>query len=462
MRILRINIALVIAVLFLTVPAKNKAQTSPMTIIGDSLVGKVFNGEKIREVIGNVVIKDNDATVTCDKAVQFLESGNIALYGNIVFTQDTIKLYTDRARYFGESKTGVIDTNLLMISKSDSIFALKGKHLFNEKKTFFYGDVRAKSKLRTLISDTLIYSDKNKITIAIGNAKAIDSVSVLFADSLVYFEEDKITQAFGNVCLKNDEHNTIAVADFLLDSVKTLHSVLWQNSAFMQTDSTEKSADTLLVEAKRFDVFRDSSRQMIARDSVKIVRDEFSLIADSAFFDSDKNFFVAVRTSEERNPVVLWFRETQIYGDTVFVFLENKTIKNVKISGNVSLIENVDSSKFRFNQISGRKIDLYFADSRLRKMEVNGKTLNIYYLTDDEGTQGLIKSSSNSATIVFDSSGVAQVKLFGNPNSEFHPEKLIRNKERDFLLPSFKIFGNKPSKEKLLQNFFKKGKTCVK
>ncbi|MCB0747199.1 MAG: hypothetical protein KDC90_07005, partial [Ignavibacteriae bacterium] len=61
-------------------------QTSPITIKGDSLKGKLVSGENIREVIGNVIIIQDDIKITCSKAIQYLAKNSALLIGNVVLT----------------------------------------------------------------------------------------------------------------------------------------------------------------------------------------------------------------------------------------------------------------------------------------------------------------------------------------------------------------------------------------
>lgn len=75
---------------------------------------------------------------------------------------------------------------------------------------------------------------------------------------------------------------------------------------------------------------------------------------------------------------------------------------------------------------------------------------------DDNEPNGLIKSSSENAKIFFTDGKVTDVKLYVKPSSEFHPENLITGKEKDFTIPSFRIFSNKPTKESLLSYHKKK------
>ena len=45
---------------------------------------------------------------------------------------------------------------------------------------------------------------------------------------------------------------------------------------------------------------------------------------------------------------------------------------------------------------------------------------------------------------------VSIVRLYGKPLSDYHPENTIKRKEKDYTIPTFRIYPNKPSKKKLL------------
>ena len=46
---------------------------------------------------------------------------------------------------------------------------------------------------------------------------------------------------------------------------------------------------------------------------------------------------------------------------------------------------------------------------------------------------------------------MSEVKMYGTPASEYHPENLVKGNEKDFTLPSFKVYLNRPKKESILQ-----------
>ena len=46
-------------------------RTEMIKVVGDSLIGKVIDGESVREIYSNVVLTQGNVVITCDKAVQF-------------------------------------------------------------------------------------------------------------------------------------------------------------------------------------------------------------------------------------------------------------------------------------------------------------------------------------------------------------------------------------------------------
>ena len=110
-----------------------------------------------------------------------------------------------------------------------------------------------------------------------------------------------------------------------------------------------------------------------------------------------------------------------------------------------------EESKDRFNQTSSDTIKLYFKDNKIMRAEFLGDVRSIYYLYDDSTANGLNKSSAMNATIVFDDNQVSQVRLYGKPTSEYHPENKILGNEKAFTLPKFKFYKNRPVKNKLLE-----------
>ncbi|MFB3056744.1 MAG: OstA-like protein, partial [Ignavibacteriaceae bacterium] len=73
-------------------------------VVGDSLIGKVIDGESVREIYSNVVLTQGNVVITCDLAIQFLARNNSILKGNVIAKQESLTIKTDEGFYFGNER----------------------------------------------------------------------------------------------------------------------------------------------------------------------------------------------------------------------------------------------------------------------------------------------------------------------------------------------------------------------
>jgi len=106
----------------------------------------------------------------------------------------------------------------------------------------------------------------------------------------------------------------------------------------------------------------------------------------------------------------------------------------------------------RFDQTSSDGVELHFFENRLERAEFDGKVQSIYFMFDDDVPNGVVKSTAHSAVILFKDNEIDQVRLFGSPTSEYHPEVKVEGLERTFTLPKFVLKDNRPLKEDFLTN----------
>lgn len=421
-------------------------------IVGDSLVGGKINGESIREVIGNVVITQDDVTVTCRKAIQFINRNEIELTGNVVAAQDTITLFTEKGRYFGEFKMARSDTSVLMYDGNVVLSADYGTHFFDEKKSVFISNIELFDSLNTLISDELIYYNDLDKAVATGNVIIADSSTVILADSLIHIRENNYTKAFTNVVIKNPGNNTTVYCGMLEDFGDSNYTKFSIRPFMLKIDTSNSGRiDSLIIAAKYMESFDDENPRLIAQDSVEIVRGNFSSVNERTIYFRDLDAITTYKIEGEKNQPVMWYENSQLLGDSVYIQLEENQLKEIDIFENSVIISNNENFDFRFDQISGDTLKLYFAESKLDFAEVFGSVLSIYYIFDENDPQGLIKAASKNAKIIFNENKVVKVNLYVEPDSEYHPEKLVRGNEKEFTLPSFLLIENRPTKELILK-----------
>ncbi|MBK8945255.1 MAG: LPS export ABC transporter periplasmic protein LptC [Ignavibacteriae bacterium] len=425
-----------------------------ITIIGDSLKGKLIEGENIREVIGNVIITQDDVTITCGKAIQNINKNSAILIGNVILTQDSVVIKTEKGNYFGNEKITTSDTLVHLENKSTNLFANSGKYDLNTKIAEFKGDVLFYDSVTTLHSQKLIYEKDIEKIIATKNVEVSDSVSKINSDSLIHFRISKLTEGFGKIKIYSKENNVTIFGNQLLDDKQNNISKIFGNPFLTQIETLSDSTyDTLYIQSKYMEAKRDNNSKLIAIDSVKIIRGDFLSNNDFTIYDQASEEITILKQKEKPIPI-LWYEKTQITGDSIYIFLDSSKIKNVDIINNAIMISQDSVYQFRFNQMSGDSIYLKFSNGDLVQTNVYGNVLSIYYLFEENEPNGLLKSSAEKYKIFIDENKVTDVKLYGSPVSEYHPENLVEGNEKAFTLPTFILYENKPDK-KIFEKMFK-------
>ena len=418
---------------------------------GDSLVGKMINGESIREVRGHVVMTQGTVRINCDKAIQYIAKNQAELIGNVVVTQDSIIIKTDRGFYYGDTKIAYSVSGIWLTDGHVQLSSTNGYYYFDDKHSHFYGNVKLVDSLSTLTSDKLDYYDNDDKSIAVGNVYVQDTSSTIISDSLIHLRKDRITFAFKHVRIY-DPSNHLAIFGNELDNYdKKKYSRISGLPFLIKIDTTSTGAlDTLFISSKLMESYDDSTKKLIATDSVRIVRQNFASVNGLAYYYQKKQELQTFKRENDSYPPVIWNDNTQLVGDSISVFMKDNRLDWMDIRSNASIISTHKDSLNRFDQISGKKIKLFFDKNGLQRTEVEGNVLSIYYLYEDKEPNGLLKSSSERANIFFKEKVVNDVRLYGKPASEYHPENTIAGKEKDFTIPTFKIYSNEPTKENLL------------
>ncbi|OGU54481.1 MAG: hypothetical protein A2V66_00970 [Ignavibacteria bacterium RBG_13_36_8] len=442
-----------LVILFISAAVSAQESDQIITVVGDSLIGKVVDGQNIREVIGNVVMIQGNVKITCNKAIQYLKSNQAKLLGNVVVRQDSIIVITEEGFYYGNEKIAYSDRDIFLNDGYISLSASSGYYYTNERKGFFTGNVELFDSVNTLMSHRLIYyHDEDKVEAA-GQVFVFDSTSSLSADSLVNYRNADSTFAFGNIKITDAKNNVTIFGEELIDLGQKHYSKITGNPVFIQIDTSNSGRiDTLAISSVIMEQVADSTNKFIATDSVKIVRGDFASRNDRSVFFRNEDRIFTVKSNENSASPVLWYENSQLAGDSINIFLNDNQLDWINVIYNASIISEKEDYEFRYDQISGDDIKMYFEDNSIKRTEVEKGVLSIYYLFEGNEPSGLIKSSAERAVIYFDSSAVVDVRLYGSPVSEYHPELLIKGKEKDFTLPTFRIYTGRPRKELILLN----------
>jgi lipopolysaccharide export system protein LptA len=347
--------------------------------------------------------------------------------------------------YYGETKDVYFKKDVVMVNpdytvKTDTL-------LFN---TY--------TNVATFIVPTEIVSGKRKIFTTDGyydmaNKKAyfgkrphiIDSTTILDADEVAFNDTLQESEASGNVVYK-DTAQGVTIFSNNLKSKGNESSVLATQRPVMvikqDKDSIYIAADTffssklsalrkyrnvpVIVDSVPSEddsvvVLNDSAKQDSAKDRyieayyhVKIYSDSMQAVGDSLFYSSEDSAFRLFK-----NPVV-WSRESQVSGDTIYIYTLNKKAKRMYVFENALSIQKVGPDYY--NQVKGRTINGYFIDGDLNHVRVKGNSESIYYAQDDSSKFiGVNRATADVIDMYFSNHELQKVVFRSNLQGTSYP-----------------------------------------
>ncbi len=462
---LKNNLLLIVSLFYLLLSSTFAQQQEYIIVNGDSLSGRMVNGESIRDVYGHVVLTQGNVRITCDHAIQYISQNNAELIGNVVATQDTLTITTSHGFYYGNERKAQSNSGVTLNDKKVILTADTGIYFFDQNRAEFNSNVKLVDTSSTLTSNLLIYYKDLGKAVAVGNVKIVESKNTIQADSLVHFRDSRITFAENHVKITSTSNNSIIYGNHLEDYPQKFYTLVTREPLFLQIDSsfyksrdslsgTEKidsiKIDTLIIKSQKMEAYRDTINIFKAEDSVQIVRGEFASKNDFTEYYRSLGKIVTKKISENSNQPIIWYDNSQLTGDSVTIFLKENKIYLLDVDKNAFILSQNQKFEKRYDQMSGSDIKIHFDDNGIRETDVYGGIHSIYYLYEEKDPNGLTKSSSDSAKIIFADKKVNEVKLYGSPTSEYHPENKVEGNELAFTLPGFIVYKNRPKKEELL------------
>ena len=464
-----ILIIMIIPVLILLFSFDSFAQEQGemITVVGDSLVGRIVNGETTREVYGNVVLTQGNVVITCNKAIQYISRNDAELIGDVVVKQDSMTIMTPRGFYYGDERRAESSSGVRLDDKKVILTADSGEYFFNDDKAVFRSRVTLFDTASTLTSGKLTYFKNEDRAVAMRSVKIIQKDNIINADTLEHFRKTRVTFATSNVRIKNLENNVQIFGEHLIDYAQEFHTIIDRRPLFLQVDTTRTRLpdslitendslqirlDTLIIKSGTMQSWRDTINMFEAQDSVRIWRRTFASLNDYSIYMKRKEKIITYRKKEDDMKPVLWDGETQLTGDSIIIFLRDNEIEALQVIKTAFVLSPNEIYQNRFNQISGDTLIMYFDKGDVSRVEVKGNVYNVYYMyTDEQKPNGLTQSSAESAALSFRKNKISEVRLYGSPKSEYFPENMVKGKEQTFALPRFNIVRNRPTKSDLLK-----------
>jgi lipopolysaccharide export system protein LptA len=389
------------------------------------------------EAFGHVHINDNDSVNTYSDYLRYLGNTKKAyLKGNVKLTDGKGVLTTPDLDYDLNTHIGIYTKTGKVVTDSYTLTSQEGYYYGETRDVYFKKNVVLVNPDYHVTTDTLLYNtytnvatftvptlitsgDKRKVLTSGGyydmqNKKAYfnkrphieDSTTILDADEVASIDSSQQSEASGNVVYKDTAQGVTIFSNNLKSNGKESSFLATQKPIMVikqDEDSIYMAADTFfsarlsnLRKYRNVPVILDSlpatdsirindsatakndsakDRFFEAYHSVKIYSDSMQAVGDSLFYSAEDSAFRLFI-----NPVV-WSRDSQLSGDTIYLFTQNRKPKRMYAYENAISIQKVGPDYY--NQVKGRTMNAYFVNGEIDYVRTKGNSESIYYAQDD-------------------------------------------------------------------------------
>lgn len=204
------------------------------------------------------------------------------------------------------------------------------------------------------------------------------------------------------------------------------------DSAIAVTDSTANTTDALAKKDAALQNLIASDTTTNKNDStdrffeayyhVRLFSDSLQAVGDSLFYSGEDSAFRLFK-----QPIV-WAKESQITGDTIYLFTQNKKPSRMYVFENALTVNKVGTGYY--NQIKGRTINGYFRNGNIDFMRAKGNSESVYY-AQDEGNKfiGVNKATADIIDMYFEEKKPEKVVFRSNLVGTTYPMRQVNHEE---------------------------------
>ena len=434
-----------------------------------------YNKRNFFKAEGEVIFTQGDTLkMTCSELEYNGNSAKAKAWGNVVFDKTDMSLKTDTLYLDRKKNIGFYKNFAKIVDSSNVLTSQKGIFFMNENKYRFTSNVNIENPNYILKSERLdyysdidkalfygpsniygsdyeIYSERGTYDLKYekGHFKKNGRINydgkIIYGDSL-FFEKNKDYASATNRIKLIDTINNSVIYGHYGEIHKSKDSAIITKKAMsmyvIENDSLFIHADTLVVTGE------EKNRILRGYYDVRIFKSNIRGKSDSIYFEENTGNIELIKKPlarkelqvfrEEdknlRNPI-LWFGESQMTGDKIFLLseIESKKLDSLKIIGDVFVIEKDSIDNNGFNQIKGGILNGNFVKGNLKNIEVIRNTQVIYYLySDNNELIGIDKTLCSSLDMVMEDNEISDIKFNVKPDGEVFPDNEIDINERRF------------------------------
>jgi lipopolysaccharide export system protein LptA len=441
------------------------------------------NSTKIRKLIGNVRLKQDNTLLFCDSAYQYEETNFVEAFSNVhIQMNDTVHIYGDYLKFNGNDKKARVERNVRMndntmqlvsneidfdinnnnayyttggkITNNNSILTSKYGYYNTQNKIFsFKKDVVVTTPEYVIKSDTLKQHTKQNTTYFLGpttitnkkdsiycengwydnvrdiamfskNARLNNVEKELFADSIYYLQKINYGKAYRNILLIDKINNVEIRGNFGEFIGKSKRSYITKKAIakkMLEKDSMYLTADTIF--SYQEDTITGQEQMVKAYYHAQILKLDIQAVSDSLVYrysDSTITLF--------HNPI-MWSGNNQITSDTIVLFLNNNKLDSFNLLNNAFMISREAAKEF--SQVKGKWMSGRFEESKFKYLHVFGNAQSIFYAKDDKDSSylGVNVIDCSEIEFFFKQNKIDRTNFINQPNATFYQLNALKPEE---------------------------------
>ncbi len=324
-------------------------------IHADKNQGRMEAGEQLRILSGHVHVRKDSLEMFCDRAVFYTKQDYVHLTGHVRIDQGARRLSSAQLKYYPREDHAFAFGNVLLTTAEDTL--------------------RAGQMTYDLARDTL-----------------------LARYDVRYHNPLKGTRLFGETAFFDRDRDY-------------LH--LYGNSRVVQKD--DGSADTLRVWSEHLYYWKSPTRQLLARDSVRLEQGDFHARADSIRYDLDREMAYLMG-----RPRVITGKNI-LNGNFMIAEMDSSSVRRVLVKNNATALSPRDSVSTEKNRLSGKEIELFLEDKKPTLIIARYNAGSIYYV-DSENERGSNYATADSIHVYFREGKPDSIVVSGGVQGKYYPE----------------------------------------
>jgi lipopolysaccharide export system protein LptA len=401
---------------------------------------------------GHVRFRQDRTVMYCDSAYFYSSQNSFDAFGHVRVVQDSTELTANKMFYDGNLKLMRVRENITMRSGhfvlttqkldyyrqrgfayydegakiTDPQFHLTsriGYYYPQTRQAIFKHDVDLESKDFKIHTDTLSYNPRTGIATVLGPSKifregyvvttkyawmnnkkgdfrlyrrslieSTDGMQHLIADTIYYNRTKGIARAYNNIDAYDLRQHIGGRGNYGYFRQLPVHSGFLTRNGYIMEYS---SKDTMYIHADTLSFNSDKSdqhRELKGRHNVRFFRNDFQGKCENMVYET-KDSVVNMMGYP-----VLWSQQNQLTGDTVRLYMRNKKPDWLHITGSALIVQRDDS--LDYNQLAGRELKGYFINNQMRKVDIIGNAVSVFFPKDKAGDLiGVNRTEGSQMTI---------------------------------------------------------------